>query len=135
VSLPAVREHTDAVIAALEGLELAVGDAIAPDQDPPYVVVYPIPGGGSTGTLGAQHDDAILVYQVTCVGSSREQAEWLADKALELLEGSLSVDGRRVCNVDLDMHGGVQRDDQVTPPVFWSMPRFRITTTPSGEES
>ena len=135
MSLPVVRDHTDAVLTALEALGLEVGDAVAPNADPPYVVVYPIPGGGSTGTLAAQHDDAILVYQVTCVGNSREQAEWLADKALELLQGDLSVSGRRVCNVDLDMHGGVQRDDQVTPPIFSSMPRFRIITTPNGEES
>lgn len=131
MSLPIVRAHTDAVIAALEALGLAVGDAVAPDQDPPYVVVYPIPGGSTTGTLATPDDDAILVYQVTCVGKTREQAEWLADKALILLEGNVAVTGRRVLRVSLDMHGGTQRDDQLTPPVFWSTPRFRIISTPA----
>jgi hypothetical protein len=131
LSLPVVRQHTDAVIAALVADDLAVGDAVAPDQAPPYVVVYPISGGGTTGTLATPDDDAILVYQVTCVGKSREQAEWLADRALKLLDNDLIVPGRRVCRVSLDMHGGVQRDDQVTPPVFWSMPRLRIITTPT----
>jgi len=135
--LPVVREHTDAVIAALEAAGLTVGDAVAPDDtDPPYVVVYAIAGGGSTGTLARPDDDAFLVYQATCVGTSREQAEWLADKALELLgPDAVAVPGRRVCRVSLDMHGGIQRDDNVTPPVFWSAPRFRMTTTPAEEES
>jgi len=133
VSLPSVREHTDAVIAALEALGLTVGDAVAPAGiDPPYVVVYAIPGGGTAGPLATPHDDAVLVYQVTCVGDSRKQAEWLEDSALSLLTGGIAVTGRRVLWIALDLSGGVQRDDQVTPPKFWSAPRFRIATTPEA---
>jgi hypothetical protein len=126
-----LRTHTNAVIQFLESLGLAVGDAEAPEQDPPYVVVYPIPGGDTTGTLANPDDDVVLVYQVTCVGTDRRQAEWLADKAFALVAGDLAVPERRVLRVAPDMHGGVQRDDQATPPIFWSAPRFRITSTPA----
>ncbi len=135
MGLPLVRTHTDAVIAALEGLGLEVGDAVAPEVDPPYVTVYQIPGGRTTGTLAAPDDDAFIVYQVSCVGVSREQAEWLADKALELLQTELDVEDRRVPRVFLDMHGGVRRDDSATPPVFVSSPRFRIMSTPRPDGS
>jgi hypothetical protein len=133
VSLPVIRDHTDAIIARLEGFGLTVGDAKAPaDLSPPYCVVYQIPGGHTLGPLSTLDDDVEIVYQVTCVGGSREQAEWLADKALGLLEGGLSVQGRKVLRVALDMAGGTQRDDDVTPPLYWSAPRFRVSSTPGS---
>jgi hypothetical protein len=130
VSLPVVRAHTDAVIATLEAAGLTVGDAEAPDAVPPYVVVYPISGAGYTGRLTAPQDDAALIYQVTCVGVSREQAEWLADTSMVLL-GGFAVTGRNIAYVSLDLSGGVQRDDAQTPPVFYVTPRFRVMTTPA----
>lgn len=130
MALPVVRTHTDGVIARLEALGLTVGDAVAPDASPPYVVVYPIAGGGTSGTLAAPDDDAELIFQVTCVGVSREQAEWLADKALSLLT-SVTVTGRSVPRVSLDSFGGVVRDDTATPTLWTAFPRFRLYSTPA----
>jgi hypothetical protein len=129
--LPAVREHTDAVIATLAAAGLAVGDAKAPAGDPPYDVVYSIPAGGWTGTLAAPNDDGSLVYQVSCVGKSRQQAEWLADKAIATILGGVAVTGRSVPFVELDLSGGVSRDDDRTPPLWVAAPRFRFATTPA----
>lgn len=145
--IPLLREHDDAVIAALEALGVVVGDAEAPenaedliDSGQGYVVVYPISGGRLSGTLGNPDRDAELVYQVTCVGASREQARWLADKTLELLQTTLAVPNRHVPRVALDMAGGfggrsggtgVERDERRTPPVFWTAPRFRVFSTPA----
>lgn len=123
------REHTDAIVAALVSGGLSVGDAVAPDPAPDggYAVVYQLLGGQVAPRLGAPADDAFLAYQVTCVGKSREQAEWVADKAIEILVGGISVAGRRT-HVTVDFHGGVLRDDQQTPPIFYSTPRFRVAT-------
>ncbi len=126
-----MREHTDAVIARLQALGLTVGDAEAPvGAAPPYAVVYPIAGGQTGGVLAAPDDDAELVVQVTCVGTSRKQAEWLEDKAMGLLT-SLSVTGRSVPRVALDSFGGVFRDDAKSPPLYVAVPRFRIYSTPA----
>lgn len=130
MSVASLREHTDAVIAALEAADLSVGDAEAPDAQPPYVVVYAIPGGRAFGSLAEPHEDAELVYQITCVGKTREQAEWLADKAMVLLDG-LTVDGRSIAFVTLDSLPGVQRQTEPTPAVFLSTPRFRVYSTPT----
>ena len=131
MSRPVVRAHTDGVIAALEAQGLTVGDAVAPeDVGPPYVVVYPIAGGGLSGSLADPNEDGTLIFQVTCVGASREQAEWLADKAMALLDG-FSISGRSIARVSLDLQGGIQRDDASTPPVFYASPRFRVMTTPA----
>jgi hypothetical protein len=134
LSLPVVREHTDAVIEALKALsDYPVGDAVAPPGDPAaFYTLYHIAGGNSSGNLGAPNDDAALIFQVTCVSKkSREQVEWLADKAYELLNNNLIVSGRKINRVDLEMFGGVQRDDKTEPPTYWITPRFRVFSTPA----
>lgn len=123
------REHTDGVIAALEAANLTVGDGEAPSGSPPYAVVYPIPGGRAFGSLSEPHEDAELVYQVTCVGLTREQAEWVADKSMALLDG-VTVEDRVIAFVELDSMGGARRDTTVTPAVWQATPRFRLKSTP-----
>jgi len=130
VALAVLRTHTDAVITRLQALGVTVGDAQAPTGNPPYVVVYPVTGGDTYGPLGAQNDDAELIYQVTCVGTSRQQAQWLADKAMGLLSG-ITVTGRSLPLVTVETVPGVMRDDDVQPPIFWAAPRFRLFSTPS----
>lgn len=139
---PSLRTHTDAVIAHLEALGLLVGDATKPDgagdQDDgsfvKYAIVYPEPGGGSGGTLGDLHGDAELIYQVTCIGKSREQAQWVVDAALGLLEG-LSVPERHIPFVQLDRPPGIERDEKQTPALYFATPLFRVITTPGVSES
>lgn len=137
---PLVRLHTDAVLARLGdapdegGLGLKVGDAKAPAGGPPYAVLYAIAGGATSGTLGELDADAELIYQVTCVGNSRKQAEWLADEAKGLLEG-LIVAGRSIPRIALDSNPGIAVDNEQTPPIFTVPVRFRIFTTPSDDES
>lgn len=142
------REHTDALIAALEATSIAIGDAndrtvdgdlIGGWQGPPgesefrpYAIVYPLPGGTFDGTLADPDDDADLLYQITCVGGTRQQCEWVADQIHDVLTdpGTVTVPGRSVVRVVPDMAGGVRRDDTVRPPVFIATPRFRLWTTP-----
>lgn len=133
---PIFRVHTDAVIAALESAGLDVGDAVAPADGPAllkggtgYVVVYPVAGGASYGTLADHAEDAEIIMQVTCVGATREQAAWLADACNVLLDG-LEVEDRSVPLVTLEVTPGVNRDDNQTPPVFYATPRYRIFSTP-----
>jgi hypothetical protein len=129
VTLPLVRTHTDAVITALTGAGLSVGDAAAPDDTPPYVVVYHV-FDRRQGTIGAPDDDAAITYQVTCVGASRKQTEWLADEVAERLATSITVAGRFIPRIAPEPgSGAVFRDDDVTPPLFYSTPRFRVIST------
>lgn len=124
------REHTGAVIAKLESLGLTVGDGEKPEgATVPYCVVYPIPGGGLSGTIDDPNEDGELVYQVTCVGETREQAEWAVDKTLGLLEG-ISVAGRYIARVLVDSMPGIRREDEPSTTLFIATPRFRVMTTP-----
>lgn len=53
---------------------LAPGSALTP-----YAIVYSIPEGNVWGSLSSPQGSAGLVYQVTCVGDTRDGAEWMSD--------------------------------------------------------
>ena len=126
------RLATDGVRAKLATFGLNVGDGQAPAGAPPYVVVYPIPGGYTTGTLADLDGDAALDFQVSCVGTTREQAQWLQNKTYGLLGvGTVTIAGRVVNRVSLTDPGGVFRDDTKSPPFYTAVPRFRVLSTPS----
>lgn len=55
------------------------GDALNPPPVP-YGIVYPIPGGGFSGSLAYPDEDAAFEFQVTSVGLRLDQADWMADK-------------------------------------------------------
>lgn len=149
--LARLQPHTAAIVDVLAA-ELKTFSAGAPDLDQnpgvlnswgwqgtpghskfrPYRIVYPVPGGVFDGPLGCPSDDASLIWQVTCVGATSDQCEWVVDNTNELLvEQPLIVAGRFIQRVYLDMTGGVRRDDTVQEPVFIATPRYRIESTPS----
>jgi hypothetical protein len=152
-NLASLNAHSTAIVDALDAV-VKTFDAGAPRIDLPphggegwgwqgkplespfkkYCIVYPLPGGVFDGTLGCPDDDASLIWQVTCVGATRPQCEWVADKVNETLVGQpLTIPGRYVTRVQADMAGGgVRRDDTVQPPVFIATPRYRIDSVPLG---
>ena len=99
-----------------------------------YAIVYPLAGGVFDGPLGCPDDDASLTWQVTCVGVTRDQCEWVADKVNGILIGQpIVVAGRHISRVWADMAGGgARRDDEVQPPVFIATPRYRVESTPAS---
>jgi hypothetical protein len=98
-----------------------------------YVILYPTTGGSTSGTIDDPDEDADVLYQVTAIGADAGQVEWLADKArLAIKAGTYPpVDGRSVVSVKIDMIGGVERDDDVQPPVFYQPDRYRFMTAPT----
>lgn len=135
MSPPLFRDHTAAVVAALDavaGLVVGRGEmpTLAAGADKKYCVVYSIPGGRLSGSLEDAEEDGELVYQVTCVGETNDQAEWVVDKVMALLDGIGPVQGRVIPRVALESMPGVFRDESIDPPLFVATPRFRIFTTP-----
>lgn len=139
--IPSARTHNDAVIGTLEAAGLTVGDgedptspfgwAGVPGQSvfAPYVIVYPL-SGELDGSLGCPDTDGDLSWQVTCVGSTREQCDWLLDTTVTALvgTGTLTVAGRSIPRVRLETPGGTRRDDSTDPALFIATPRFAAWT-------
>lgn len=131
--LAAVRLHVDAFVAALEDADLTVGNHRAPDEPPPYVVVYLTAGGEVDGTMSGSDDDSDLRIQTTSVGSGVEQALWVTDKVRAALDGAtLTVADRAVQRVRLlTASSGVRRDEDVTPPVFYAVDVWGLRSFPA----
>jgi hypothetical protein len=135
--------HTAAVLALIKTAWALVGDGVAPDgltRDAdgrliqPYVVLYPLGTPRFDGSLGPgdEQSDAWPAVQLTSVGSSREQAEWMRDKTRTALLGQyLTVIGRRVGPLRLLDEQAVTRQDDVTPHLYFAVDRFRAFSTPS----
>lgn len=134
---------TDAIIYRLESAGFVVGDGEKPDgvgwQGPPgastfrgYVNVHPTPGGATDGTLTASTADALPDYSLISVGATRSQAEHIGDEVREaMFQGPLTVAGRVVAQLRLDMLGGAIRDDMVQPALFYVSDRYRLLTVPA----
>jgi hypothetical protein len=118
-------------LAAATGYLVGVGRAPegVPDTDP-YGVVYPI-GGGGFDNVAWGNVDAVWVYQVTSVGHTHDQAQWMADRVERALLGTeppaVAVVGLAVMGVDKDTHGGVDAEGSL-----WSIPdRYAFSVTPA----
>lgn len=131
-----------AVMAALESITLGggsmvVGDGVAPDCDPPYLIATGVPGGSFTGPLSAVDEDELARVQVRAVGVTREQAELALDLSRDvmtvaLLQANYTGNGRRITNVELDVYrGGLTEGQGVPEPYFSEIDQYLVRTTPA----
>jgi len=137
------RTLTTAVIATLEDAGITVGDGEQPAgsgwQAGPdnsafvgYAVVHPVGGGDSYGPIDGPDQDFEPVYQISAYGATRAQAELIGDLArTAMVNTPIIVTDRRVVLVSIELLGGCRRDDQVLPPVWQAVDRFRVLTVPT----
>lgn len=128
------RAHTKAVITALGAAGLSVGDGVAPTAaSQKWAVVYGGGTGSQTGSIADERSDVAPLIQVTSVGTTQEQAEWVADKATNTLLArpcSVSIPGRQLLFLALEHSEPVRRDTDVTPALFYGVDLFRVASTP-----
>ena len=133
-------DHTQAILTALDSLTFPIGDAVAPrladktEINPPFAVLYPIVGGLFDGPLSDSQADVTLVYQVTSVGNTRQQAQAITDlvRAIMMDRSNIIITGRRVRDVrHTSPFAGVIRDDDLPDPLFYGYDRYELDTTPS----
>lgn len=126
------------VVAAATGKQL--GDGTAPDSPVfPYAVLYPLPSPDHDGDLATPDRERGWLYQVTSVGATREQAQWMADEVETAMEDeTFAPAGITVMDVETDTPGAVTRDDDtslVTGPgdtasfLFYSVDVYEFHTT------
>lgn len=132
---PAVLDHVDAVTAALEtaGLSVYLGGAppgVKPTDAGPFIVLYPEPGMVTAASLADNRVDFSAVVQLTCVGLTAEQALNVCDRARAALTPALTVAGRVSWRPEHLDGQPVRRDDDVTPPNFYAVARYRLRSIP-----
>jgi hypothetical protein len=131
MAVPQVLPHIDAVTTALTGAQLTVYLGGAPQGvAPPYAVLYPSSGAPVRASLADDRVNWLSVLQITCVGTTAEQALNYADRAHAALDPPLVVAGRTGWRPEALDGTPVTRDDQVTPPVYYVAARWRLRSTP-----
>lgn len=127
--IPSTLDHLTAVRDALPGTVYLVD--VPASAQAPYTFVGWTGGGLLDGPVGAPDDDGEMPIQVTYVGTGPEQAEWMRDRGRAALVGreTITVEGRLVWRVSLEMSQTSQRDNTVQPPLFYAVDRCRIYTT------
>jgi hypothetical protein len=135
--------EADAILAAFSAGSLLAGDGTRPagagfpDDDTtqpfiPYVVLYPLMVPSIDGPVSDPFTDTASEYQVTAIGQTAKQARWAADKGRTiLLSETLVIPGRSVQLVSWTNSLPLQRDDDVTPPLFYAIDTYEIHSTPA----
>lgn len=129
---PDIKPHLDAVVGALEGAGLAVGQGGAPSPVPTsgrYVALYFAPGTVGRESLADQRTNFSMLFQVTCVGPTATQCLWVAQQVRRALYGRLAVDGRAVFRPEELGGPPLSRDDDVSPPLFFLPVQYRLNST------
>lgn len=134
VSVTDPRTATDAIISRLTtGTGKNIGDGVAPaDGTLPYAVVTPLADGDYDGPMNDWQADVAMEWQVTSVGATRSQAQWMQDKCRDaMLNAAITVPSRAVMKAELAGGGFVERDDDFQPPLFYAVDIFSVLVTPS----
>lgn len=141
---PPIAPTTNAVLVRLQATGLPVGDGRKPTnggwQGNPgssafrtYLVLYPLDmrRDGPDASIGDRLTDPQLHYQITTVGLDRFAVETAVDLAADALfhhDTDFVIADRAVIAVTHESSAGVSRDEDVNPPLFFSVDRYRIDT-------
>lgn len=129
-----IRAHVDAVLGLLKAVpNLTVYDAMVPDSpQAPYVVVYPDQGAAQPTSFTLASDQRLFRVQTTSVGSDPQQARWVAEKTQgALLDATPAVAGRTTWPIRHELTRPIERDDDVSPPMFYAVDLWRVLTVPA----
>ena len=132
---PVLREHTAAVVAALVAAGLSAEAGRKPADLPTggrYVVVWPGPSDFD-GPVADPSADVAWGFQLTGVGTSVEQAEWVADDAQTavLPAGAVAVPNRAISGLRATHREPARRDDDVSPPAWYVAQTYQAFSSPA----
>lgn len=128
------RAHVTAVLTLLDAVpNLTTYDGLVPARPVlPYAVVWPDSGRAERSSILAASNVVASEMYVTCVGSSREQAQWVAEKVdAALLDVRPTITGRSCWPIEQVLTRPVQRDDDVDPPLVYAVNVYRLASIPA----
>ena len=122
------RLFYDAIATRLATSGRPIGEAIRPAPFTyPYAVIFPMSDIANDGSLNNPTQISVYSFQVSSFGLTMEQAQWMQEKAREVLLGwTPTVTGMGTTPIDRAGDGQLLRDDDVSPPVFSAIDRFRM---------
>ncbi len=130
-----MRLLTNAVLTKLKtnSGSFKIGDGQAPaDTTRPYAVLYSLDENERDGDMATIDVTGWFEYQITSVGDTREQAEWLADLLRTLiLAAKLTPSGFVMFPWRNVVTNLPERDDDEQPPLFYVTATVEAFVAPS----
>lgn len=124
--------HVLAFQAALEAAALTVypgGAPAAVTLPKTYIVLYPDPGVASAASLANDRTRLDALVQLTCVATTWAGALGTADRARAALVAPLTVAGRQSWQPEEVGGPPLQRDDDLTTPLYYLPVQYRLRST------
>jgi hypothetical protein len=134
VTAPKVLPHLKAMKSALEAVLLTVYVGGAPQGvtlPKQFVVLYADPGRATAASLAVDRTVLDVLVQATCVATTPEGALDTRDLVAQALDGPLTVAGRESWKPELVGGPPEQRDDDVTPPLWFLPVQYRLASIPT----
>jgi hypothetical protein len=129
-----IRAHKAAVLARLRAdtkIADAVFDSGADSPSVPYCVVYADQGTREQERLLATQSRATFVYTIHSVGSTPDEAQWMAERVYaQLLGFRPEIEGRSCWPIAAEASVPVRRDDDPHPALFFGVDEFRLSSVP-----
>lgn len=127
-----IRAHVAGVIALLTGSPTVYDGKVPDSTNPPYRVVYANGGLAIVTNTAGDSNCREWSFQTTAVGSTPEQARAVAEKnQTALLDSHPTVSGRTCGPIRHETSRSVERDDDVSPPVFYAVDVWRFMSLPT----
>jgi hypothetical protein len=131
-----IRAHVNAVKALIEGDVQMVGAVYVGGAPPPppdrYVVLYPDSGLPEDTGLDLDADQVEMLLQATYVGTTVEQALWVAERVrARLVNATPTVAGRVCWPLSIQVSQPLRRDDDVTPPLYFAVDVYELRSIPA----
>ena len=128
-----MRIVTDAVLTELQTSGFEIGDGQTPaDDEVPYAVLYSLDENDMDGDMADAQRTGWFEFQVTSVGTTRLQASTLGDRLRDILLASSPAVAGYTLGPWLKLVSDVtDRDDDVQPPVFYSINTLQVFTAPN----
>lgn len=126
------RAHTAAVLTQLATTGVPVYEGVVHDRPERYITVYTNAGiADADDRLAALASRRTIRYTIHCVGTSPEQAQWVADLAVDALTNfKPTVPGWRCTRLRHEASQTTLIDREVPGnAVYYTVDEFDLTTT------
>jgi len=129
------RAHTTAVLSLMRATGVTVYDGRVPDAPSyPYAVLYPDLGMLTPPMLTNVSCELTMTLYVHAVGTTRDQAQWVAEKIRDaLIDVRPAVTGRHLWPIRQDITRPPERDDTLPAVVvFDQVATYRLRSVPAS---
>lgn len=126
------RLHAAAIEALLDAAVTCYVGESPNDASPPHVLLFPDQGRGSRTSIAGGTGAYSHTFQTTSVGTTVEQAQWVADKVRGAVEDvAPTVSGWSTTRIVQQMSQAVRRDDDTDPALFYAVDVWQYQAIPA----